>query len=479
MTGWETQLITPLEQLAELSHTAPLDSVIVGGGTAGITTARTLIEAGKRVAILEAGPIVLLTHATTTDLRFDRTLLRAVRQTVDYSPKLAGGTTFGTLVGCLGGRGMFWNGASPRYRDADFANWPISAADLASYYEWAEREFRVSRDFGGGTLGQTVCRLLRRAGFPAEPGPFAIDTRATRDGWIGGTVANAVASLLRTGMLSDANKPLRISTGSFAQQILFDSSSKQARGIVAVDRASKGQYEILAKSVVLAAGALESARLALASNLPDASGLIGRRVTDHLFCRAYYNVPPELYDSARPEAAIAFVPSSDSRKYQLEIHLPGNNLFTLRDDRPWAPARNGDYAAMIRSFGPVLSNPENHIELDGDGPGGYVVHFAYAPQDLALRDEMRAAINAVRVTLGGDDAQITTLDPGASFHEAGGLIMGEDAATSVTDPAGRFHQISNLMAADAATWPAISASNPHLTIAAMARRKAVLLSQRL
>ncbi len=57
--------------------------------------------------------------------------------------------------------------------------------------------------------------------------------------------------------------------------------------------------------------------------------------------------------------------------------------------------------------------------------------------------------------------------------------MGEDAATSVTDPAGRFHQISNLMAADAATWPAISASNPHLTIAAMARRKAVLLSQRL
>ena len=117
---------------------------------------------------------------------------------VEYSPRQPDGSIFGHLFACLGGRAMWWNGAAPRFAASDFATWPITLADLEPFYDWAEVDFRVNCDYTPTGLGQMVCRLLREAGLPAELGPYAIDTKPTRNGWIAGTVGNPVASLLRT-----------------------------------------------------------------------------------------------------------------------------------------------------------------------------------------------------------------------------------------------------------------------------------------
>jgi heterodisulfide reductase subunit A-like polyferredoxin len=61
----EQYLLTPLESLAAQSKAQPWDSVIVGGRTAGLSAARALAERGRRVAVLEGGPLVLLTHTST------------------------------------------------------------------------------------------------------------------------------------------------------------------------------------------------------------------------------------------------------------------------------------------------------------------------------------------------------------------------------------------------------------------------------
>lgn len=474
----ERYLLTPLGDLAEASRTQPWDAVVVGGGAAGLSAARMLVERGRRVAVLEAGPLVLLTHSSTTDLRFDDAGLSRLRAMFEYSPRHAEGDGFGHLIGCVGGRALFWNGAAPRFAASDFAAWPISLEDLAPYYEWAERDMRVTRDFGAGGLGETVCRLLHEAGLPAEQGPYAVDTRATKDGWVGGTVGNPIASLLRTNLLTAEEPKLRLAAHSFAQRILFDGDGRAA-GVTVADLENDTTHELRARSVVLAAGGCESARLAMASSLPDRSGRLGRRIVDHLFCRAYHPVSPAMYDPSKPEAAIVAVPAGESRAFQLEIHMPSDDLFVQSEYSNWKPESSKPYAAMVRSFAPVQPRDDCFIELgDGDGPGDYTVHFSYSQADLDQLDAMAAGIEQVGTALDAVSlGEVRRFSPGDSHHEAGGMMMGVDPASAVTDPFGRCHSVPNLVVADASTWPTVSAANPCLTITALARRQAEQLDR--
>jgi len=473
----QSHLLTELSQAVEDSQTKPYDAVVVGGGSAGIIAARTLAERGRRVLILEAGPLILLTHVMTTDLRFDRELVRAIQTSLQYSPASENGP-FGALIGCVGGRGLFWDGAAPRFRAEDFANWPLTAAELDSFYQWAEAEFMVNTTYGGGALGHEICRLLRRAGLAAELGRLAVDTSATRDGWVGGTVGNAFAPLLRSGLLTAQPRKLALAAEVFVEKVVFDETG--AHGVLAHDRKSGQSLTVHARSVVLAAGGFESVRLAMVSQVPDRSGRLGRFLSDHLFCRAFYPFPPELYDAQEPEVAIVAVPADDTERYQIEVHLPSDNIYRLRDRARWSPDRSRDYAAMVRSFAPVRPRSENCLQPSvGSKPGSYTVHLNYSPEDWALLEQMRAGLEKVRVALGADPAEIQTLPAGASHHEAGGLMMGADPTNSVTNPHGQFHSIRNLVAVDASTWPGCAAANPHLTIAALARRQASLLSQHL
>jgi len=473
----ERYLLTPLEQIAADSSSTPWDAVVVGGGTAGLSAARTLVEHGRRVSVLEGGALALLTHASTTDLRFDSAGLTRFRQMLEYSPRLAGGGVFGQLIACVGGRAMFWNGAAPRFAAPDLAAWPIGLDALGPYYAWAEMEMRVTRDYGDSGLGQTVIRLLREAGLPAEQGPYAIDTHPTHDGWIGGTLGNPVAALLRTGLLTSAPPALRIAGRAFVTRVLVGRDNR-AMGVRALSLEDGTAHEVRARSVVLAAGGFESVRLAMASGLPDRSGLMGKQLVDHLFARAYYDVPVALYEPHLPEAAIVVVPSDADRQHQLELHMPSDNLFVQSEYSHWQPAADRFYAAMVRSFAPVEPRDDNYLELGAtDAPGDYTVHMSYSPNDLERLERMVQGLESVRRALGGQPADAQRFGPGASHHEAGGLRMGADPATSVTDPFGRVHAVPNVVAADASTWPTTSAANPCLTITALARRQAEQLSR--
>jgi choline dehydrogenase-like flavoprotein len=474
----EGLLLTTLGDVSAASARTPFDAVVAGAGTAGITVARTLVEAGRRVAVLESGPLALLTHISSTGLRFDPVLSRSVQSGLQYSPQAPDGTQFGALIACVGGRGMFWNGASPRFLESDFKGWPLQFPDLEPYYEWAEQQFRVSRDYGSGGLGQTVVRLLRRAGYAAEFLPFAVDTRATRDGWLGGTIGNSVEPLLRTGYLTAAGRPMQLATGAFANRIILNDQADAAYGVEVSERATGKVFSVKARSVVLAAGGFESVKLALISAVGDKSGLIGRMITDHLFCRAYYPVPAGIYRPDCPEASMILIRPDATKRYQVEVHLPDDNIFNLKGNDLWKPDGSQAYAFMVRSFAPVLPRVENYIEARAGGPGSFVVHFSYSSEDLQLRDQMVAGLEAVRNALSAGAAlQLQIMPPGASHHEAGGLAMGTDPKSSVTDAYGRFHTVQNVVVADAAAWPDVVAANPHLTIAAIARRQARQLSK--
>jgi choline dehydrogenase-like flavoprotein len=470
------RLLIALDQVAATSATSMFDAVVVGGGSAGITVARTLHEAGLHVALLEAGPLSLLTHVQSTDLRFDPDVVRAIQQALSYSPKAASNATYGSLIGCLGGRGLFWNGAAPRFSAEDFAEWPIALAELEAFYEWAETQFRVTTQFGAGRLSDLLLARLKAAGLDARLGPYAVDCHETASGWLAGTIGNSLAPLLRSTAATTANR-ISISTRAFVRKILVTGGA--AAGVEAVDLATGKVHQIIARSVVLAAGAFESTRLALVSGLPDPHGLIGRYISDHNFVRAYFPMNPADY-AAKPEVSIIWIPAAPTRNFQIEIHLPSDNLFLVKEDTVWAPNKSVYYAAMVRSFAPLQPRASNFVEaLPGDAPGSYRVTMSLDADDQSLAAAQMIAVESVRSAIGADPAQVVTLPLGASHHEAGGLIMGREPGSSVTDPFGRFWSTTRLVACDSASWPNVSAANPHLTIVAMARRQAAQLAAEL
>lgn len=472
----EGLLLRKLEDVATASTQAPWDVLVVGAGTAGLTTARTTAEHGLRTAVFETGPLVLLGHTNSSDLRYSAGLARQLRTALEYSSRpTTSGQTFGRLIRGVGGRGLFWNGSCPRWLREDFADWPIPINDLDAFYAWAERDFRVSRDLGSSSLADHLQRLCRAAGINAEPGPFAVDTRPSRDGVVGGTIANAVSGLLRSGLLTRADGALALVADAFTCRILLANGS--AAGLLVKDRTTGTQHEVRGKAVVLTGGGLESVRLAAVSRLPDRSGLVGKRLLDHIFCRAYFPAPPALYNPAVPEAAALLVRHTPGRRFQLEAHAPGRGLFA-NDADGWRPDLSQDYAVMVRSFGSVEPRDDNAlVPLEGDEPGSFTVSFSLGRADLDLRERMLEGLERIRSALGLQPATPEVLPAGSSYHEAGGLAMGTDPHRSVTDPYGRFHQIPSIRALDASAWPSLSPANPHLTIAAVARRQALQLVQ--
>lgn len=480
----DTLLNFTAAELAELAAERPFDCVIVGGGSSGLVAALTLSQANPslHLAILEAGPAPFLTHASNTELRYSRALLQSVRDQVRYAPTLPDGTPFGPNYGCLGGRGLFWNGAAPRFRHHDFEGWPFSAADLADDYLWAEREFRVTTRLGETELSARLLAQLKQAGFAAEPGPFAVDVGTEGVGALAAGIASGLGVFFRRAGEAVAAGTIRISTRTHAERIEHENgavSGVLARTGDAVPTA------IRARTVLLAAGGIESVRLAMLSGVPDRSGKLGVGLQEHHFYDCWFDAPGQ-FDPAHPDVAVIYIPSSSQDSEQWELHAPGRTLFQLDDGASWAPAATDRYRVMARSFCATDKSAGCRVVPRAGPPGDATIEFPYTAADR----ERRSATLARAATLAGALAmrsigELPVNDirrfrvAGSSYHEAGGLDMGIDPATSVTNPSGRFHQLPSLVCIDAASFPRIGATNPHLTLIAVARWKARRLAAEL
>lgn len=475
-----------------------------------------LVEAGMRVLMLERGDWVtrgesnwgeegafVLTPHYTTESRY------SIKSWRGWKPQ--------GLCTCVGGPSVFYGAASFRFREADFdppeeivgdsgARWPIGYSDLERHYTRAEALLGVS-----GESGIDPTEPPRSAPYPNAPAdlaaPSALIVRAAQEIGLrpfripmainGSTCVSCVTCDAFACAVSAKNDlatrvlPRLLSGGMelVANAVVtgLPESGGRIRSVEAVDGATGERLSFEADQVILAAGALASPHILLASGLGTrnpAGDHVGRYLMRH--CNAmmygYFRDHPNADGQHHKQVAIHDFYFGDPRRPELtklgniqQVMAPPISLI-----RAMLPRLMGAGAAAIVSHLTGLlaiaedqPRPSNRVEVttgrsDRFGLPPVRIHHQYTRRDLDARG---ALLVRARELLRAAGAKFTVTWKVTTFsHALGTVRMGEDPTSAPLDRDCRFNGIENLWVTDGSALPTSAGVNPSLTIAANALR---------
>lgn len=463
--------LTPLEKMAQTDY----DVIIIGSGAGGGAVLWRLCDqwrnSGKRVAILEAGDLLLPTHALNLPT-FDHDRLRRFLLNPKYMdpigrflPKYPGAKQFFAL----GGRTLHWGAVSPRLHPVDFRHLPIPYKDLIPYYLIAERIMNVNQGYTAGSfLQEILLRRLRSGGFPeAQDLPLAVDLEVTKFGRIHSNVF--FSSIIFLAYALNLH-PFDLAVQARAVQILHEGGKTTGVKVMTPDKKS---YWIKGKTVVLSASSFESPRLLLYSGIRGEA--IGRYLTNHSFTVATASTKREQFPEVLGVAGI-LIPRTEDQLFQLQVH--GTDPFLYYWYHYKEKPLLKELKIYLQGFGIVESRYENYLTLDWAKPDEFGVpqlqiHFSYSERDQAIIRQMVYSIiqaaSRMELVLDGTPCLMA---PGVDQHESGTCRMGDDPSTSASNRYGQIHGVSGLYVADNSVLPSIGAANPTLTTVALAIRTA-------
>ncbi|HET6854012.1 MAG TPA: GMC family oxidoreductase [Pyrinomonadaceae bacterium] len=540
------------------------DAIIIGTGAAGGIVACVLAEAGKHVLLLERGPFLSFADVGRDHLRNQRLAIYGH----NAGPELAGNPRvfvdpFGhsrivkpyepdyhNNAACVGGGTRVYGAQAWRFHPDDFrmaskygvpdgsslADWPISYEMLEPFYERAEWELGAAGDGESiqhqiprkrnyplrpvGPSPQTVAlqNAARQLGWATTPVPLLINTEpfGGRAACIGckycvgfacptdaksGTQNTVIPRALATGNCE-------LKTATIAQAVETDERGN-VTGVSYLENTSgeTRRQTARAKTVIVSAGAIESARLVLNSHSPlHAAGLgneydqVGRNLQGHLYPRAYGISPTKVFDGVGPGVTIAttqfnhdnpgivgggmladdFIkPPIDFWYDSLPPDLPRWGIHNKRFMRE-------NYTRVMHVRGPVqdISNPEGRVTVDATVRDKWGIPVARLsgtthPTTVEAAEFMRERGEEWLRASGCE--KVWSTQPGLILsgrqHQAGTCRMGNDPQSSVTDQWGRVHNHDNLFVVDGSLHVTNGGFNPVLTIMALAFRSAEFIAR--
>jgi choline dehydrogenase-like flavoprotein len=536
------------------------DVIVVGAGAGGGVAACVLAEAGARVLLVDRGRWLphaevgddhlhnhrLAVYGDNTPAAFDagpRVSVSGGRERVVTASHSPGWSNNAMTVG--GGTRVF--GAQGwRYFPDDFrmasrygvpdgsslADWPITYDDLAPFYERAEWEIGVA-----GDASAHPARGERGRAYPLPPVATTLEAAllargADRLGWSTGPVPLLINTVPYAGRAdcvqcgqcvgfscpTDAKNgthntviPRALATGrcdlvteSAAERVETDANGR-VTGVRFVD-GDLARRTVRAGHVVVAAGAIESARLLLNSRsdaqpagLGNAYDQVGRNLQGHLYVGAFGRFDEPVHDGLGPGPAIATCAFVHGNAGVIGGGMLANEfvklpmMFWLTAQEPDAPrwglagkhAMRDAYLRTGEVFGPVqeIPSPASRVTL-ADGvvdrfglPVARLVGEQHA-ETLRTAAVIRARAAEWMHASGARRLWETPIGTGltAGQHQAGTCRMGDDAASSVTDAWGRVHGHDNLWVMDGSLHVTNGPVNPVLTILALAFRNAEKLA---
>lgn len=532
------------------------DVVVVGAGAGGGVAARVLTEAGARVLLLDRGRFLStdeLGHDHLANHRFSAyghntgpEALGNPRVVVDATGErridAPHDMSWHNNAMTVGGGTRVYQGMAWRFQPDDFrmasrygvpdgsslADWPLTYDELEPFYSRVEQEFGVC---GDGSAHR--CQGPRSGPYPMPPQPQNLEAGVLRKGAEAlGLSTGPVPLLINTeerhgraacvrcgqcisfGCPVDARAgshntviPLALSTGlcrlvprQFVERVLVDGSGR-AQGVVVQDLRSGQRREIRTGAVVLAAGAIETARLLLASattefpnGLGNSAGHVGRHLQGHNYVGVFGRFNNPVQDVQGPGVSIATADYTHDLGGEAigggvlaneVVKMPA--LFRVWASPPNAPrwgqeAKRWMREAYLRTahiHGPIqeIPNPEARVTLARDvrdASGSLVARLSGAqhPESVRAAYALRSRAERWMHASGAQQVWSGPVSEGLSAgqHQAGTARMGTDPATSVTNPFGQVHEHAGLWITDASLHVTNGGVNPVLTVLALAYR---------
>jgi choline dehydrogenase-like flavoprotein len=483
--------------------TLDCDDVIVGSGAGGAVAACTLAEAGRRVIVLEEGPLVpAAAHGAMRPSESVRHVWRDAAMTLAVglgdSPSI--NVTTGRVVG---GSSMLTGGVCFRVREHVLAEWSrdealadLRPAAMDRWFSMVERDVHVeevpesmrsrsTRLFveGGKKLGVAFhsmsrntrgCNGCGRCNFGCPTvAKMSVDVTYLPRALAAGATVVSDALVDRIDVRGD------VATGVTGR--LLDGPGGKARSLLSVR----------AKNVILAANAMYTPLVLRRSGIGRRSGAVGKKLTLHPSFRviAHFDRPVRGWEGA--------LQSAYSEHYD-EDGMLLNSVFIP----------NGILAATMPGFGKkhaAFRAQIDHLAIFGgmlhDDGGGRVWRGLgrepWMTYRMSARDRARIPVLLRRMgdlffaagakqiflpifgtePLGPDDFAKLDLErvkgrqlECSSQHPLGTCHMGTRPDDSVVDPEGRTWDVPNVRIVDGSILPTSLGVNPQLTIMAMAMR---------
>lgn len=499
------------------------DVVVVGSGAGAGVIAAELARAGRGVLVIEAGPYVDESTMPRDELdAYGRLYLNyGLLSTWDGAVTMLAGSGVGggTLVNwmtCLDAPAAVREEWVREHGldGLDGAEWATDVAAIESEIGVAPSVVVPPKDEiirrGATELGWESGLIRRNATDCGDCGscPFGC-RRGTKQAGIRAHLAEA--SRLGAVVLDRARVRALIRDGRDGPVVGVAGALAPA-GTNAPPDAVRRPFEVRARQVVLAAGALRSPAILQASGFAHPG--IGRYLRIH---------PVPVIGALMPEAVDMWRGTMQAvRSMEFGQAGPGHRPYVIESAPghlgllslvlPWEGATaHAELMARARNFAPLIAitrdGGEGRVRLTGagrvridyqlDDAGRATARHALVSMARLARAAGAAEILAVamplvrhRVDAGGDEPRrfavferaLAALDFAphrgtiASAHQMGTLRMGADAATHPADPRGRIRADSRgsimpgLYVADTSTFPTAIGVNPMVTVMAMARR---------
>jgi choline dehydrogenase-like flavoprotein len=482
------------------------DVVVVGSGAGGAAVARVLAERGLTVVVLEEGDHHDAGDYSSDPLHALPTLYRDGGLTFcEGSPAIP------LPVGrCVGGTTVINSGTCLRtpadvlvgWRDELGIAW---ATDLDREFEALERDLRV-KPVDPATAGRNaeLCRAGAEA-LGASNGPLPRNA---------GDVSCCASC--PTGCALDAKQAMhvselpravaagaRIRAGVRVERVLVEGG--RAVGVAGRRGASGAgerdrRYEVRARAVVLAAGALGTPELLLRQRLLRSSHL-GRHLRIHPACwvgarfdepvRGWEGVMQSWYVDHWQDRGLfleaTFTPFAFGAHWlrgagrELVERLAAYDRLSIigvhlseRSEGRVSVSRAGRLRVRYRLRADDAAEIRYGIARAAD------LHFAAGAREVYPQVGRVAALAPGEQ---GDRVEHARVRPGElrleAFHPLGTARMAVEPGDGVVDPDGQSHEVPGLYVADASVLPTSLKVNPMLTIMACARRIAGGLAERL